>query len=100
MIHVLERPAEAFAWELRAAWASQKRVTLTLDPEIAELTVDRIRGTVEHVSSTGLFVIMLDGLGEIHVPLAAVLSIRSPHFTEPADEESAEDDPLEQERLI
>jgi hypothetical protein len=71
----LERPEAALAWELRARWADQRPVVLTLTERCV---VRRIEGRVERVAVTGAFVV-LEGW---HVPLAEVLSVRSPHHAQ------------------
>lgn len=81
----LERPLGATVWELRAAWASRKEVSLRFD---GRASYPSARGTVEHVAASGVYVQLLDRAhrgGPIHVPTAIILSIRSPHFSEPAD---------------
>lgn len=72
------RPESAKAWELRAAWAKQAVVVLSLsercDPR-------RLEGKVQHVAVTDAFVIC-DGW---HVPMCDVLAIHRPHFDQVAD---------------
>lgn len=45
----------------------------------------RVRGYVEHVAPTDSFVLVWDGAGVMHVPLALGLSVRRPHFSVPED---------------
>ncbi len=81
----LERPLAATVWELRAAWASRREVSLRFD---GRASYPRARGTVEHVAASGVYVQLLDPAhkgGPIHVPTAIILSVRTPHFTEPVD---------------
>lgn len=79
----LERPLPATVWELRTAWASRREVSLALD---RRASLPRVRGTVDHVAASGVFVLVSDGGAEpVHVPVALILSVRLPHFTEPAD---------------
>lgn len=54
-------------WELRAAWASGRRVALTLE----RCDLDRIEGVVTRVSATGAFATV----GAVHVPLDRALAI-------------------------
>lgn len=81
---VLAARESAAAWDLRGAWASRRVVVLALDPDRAVLP--RIEGYVEHVAASNAFaeILELDG-GEISVPCAVILSVRRPHFQEPAD---------------
>lgn len=76
----------AAAWDLRAAWALRCAVVLALDPRIAAHA--RVAGWVDHVSPTDAFAVLelVDGEG-MTVPCVAVLSVRAPHFHEPADAE-------------
>jgi hypothetical protein len=71
----LERPESAIAWELRGHWASGKPVVLTLTERCI---VRRIEGRVERVAVTRAFAICAGW----HVPLAEVLTIRSPHHSQ------------------
>ena len=85
----LERPLAATIWELRTAWATRKPVSLRLD---RRANVERVRGRIDHVAASGFYVLVADeGMrkkgGPLHVPVALVLSVRSPHFTEPLDAE-------------
>jgi hypothetical protein len=65
------RPADGMAWELRAAWASGKRVALSID---RDGTVERLEGHVRRVAPSGAFVVV----GARHVPLDLVLAIHNP----------------------
>lgn len=86
----LRKRESAAAFELRGAWASRKVVSLLLDRDLAD--IPRIRGTVERVAATDAFCVVLEPDGfPTHVPLCAVLAVRSPHFHEPADEPARTD---------
>lgn len=75
----LASPEQAYAWELRTAWALGREVILVLEGTL----LPRVRGFVARVATSGAFVMMDDGLGEpIHVPCRCILAIRSPHFHE------------------
>lgn len=83
----LERPLAATVWELRTAWATRKPVSLALD---RRARYARVRGRIDHVAASGFYVLVADeGMrkagGPLHVPVALVLSVRSPHFSEPLD---------------
>jgi hypothetical protein len=67
----LVRPVDAMVWELRAAWGAGWRVALTLDERCV---VDRLEGTVDHVSATGAWV----EVAGWHVPTDAVLAVHRP----------------------
>lgn len=57
---------------------------LVLDREWA--VVPRVSGRVVYVATTDTFASVDDGGGDpIHVPLAVVLAVRRPHFSEPLD---------------
>lgn len=80
------------AWDLRAAWATRAVVVLSLDPDVAVMA--RLAGYVERVSPTGATADLepigapaesWEAGGLITVPCAAVLSVRKPHWHEPAD---------------
>jgi hypothetical protein len=66
----LARPLRAIAWELRAAWASGRRVSVSL--ERADL--DRLEGHVDRVAATDATVTVA---GRI-VPLDRVLAVHLP----------------------
>ena len=53
MSTALVRPLRAIAWELRTAWATGHRVSLTLDAD-----VDRVEGHVGSVAATGAYTIV------------------------------------------
>jgi hypothetical protein len=74
---VLHDSEQKFAWELRGHWAARRRVVLALSERCI---IPRIEGYVEHVSPTGA-VAYVEGW---HVPLADVLAVSRPHFTETA----------------
>lgn len=50
MSTALVRPLSAVTWELRRAWATGRRVALSLEG----CDVDRLEGVVMHVSGTGV----------------------------------------------
>lgn len=61
-----------------------REVVLVLDSEWAE--IPRVAGRIVRVATTGTFALVDDGgATAIHVPLAVVLAVRRPHFTEPLD---------------
>lgn len=66
---MLVRPASSIAWELRGAWASGRRVALTLDGD-----EDRVEGHVQRVAATGAFCVVRG----LHVPAAAILAVHHP----------------------
>lgn len=66
----LSRPASSMAWELRSAWASGRRVALSLE----RCDIIRVEGHVQHVAATGAYV-QVRGM---HVPLDCVLSVHYP----------------------
>lgn len=66
----LVRPLGAVAWELRAAWASGRRVSVSLE----RCDVDRLEGHVWAVSATGASVMIAGVL----VPLDRVLAVHLP----------------------
>lgn len=72
---VLERPEQATVWDLRTAWAKNRRVVLTLSDRCM---IRRIEGTVEQVAVTGAFVL----ISGWHVPCADILGISFPHHTQ------------------
>jgi hypothetical protein len=72
---VLERPEQATAWELRTAWATRRRVVLTLSERCI---VRRIEGTVERVAVTGAFV----EINGWHVPTVEIFGVSSPHHSQ------------------
>jgi hypothetical protein len=71
----LERPADSITWELRGKWARQEAVVLTLSEHC---NPRRLEGLVDHVATTGAFVVV-DGW---HVPTEHVLAVHRPHFTQ------------------
>jgi hypothetical protein len=68
---VLYRSADVLAWELRAAWASGKRVALSLERPDG---VKRLEGHVRRVAPSGAFVVV----GATHVPMDVVLAVHNP----------------------
>jgi hypothetical protein len=66
----LIRPVSSMAWELRAAWASGRRIALTLD----HCDRDRVEGHVQRVAATDAYV-QVHGL---RIPLDRVLAVHSP----------------------
>lgn len=67
----LIRPPSAVAWELRGAWATGRRVSLTLDERCE---IPRLEGCVLHVSGTGATC----NVAGWHVPIDAVLAVHRP----------------------
>lgn len=67
----LVRPVSALVWELRAAWASGRRVALSLDPRCKP---ERIEGWIDRVAASGAFVIAAGW----HVPTERILAIHHP----------------------
>lgn len=72
----------AAAWELRGAWATQVEVVVVLEADRG-----RVRGYVEHVAASNAYALIWDGIGNAHVPLSMVATVRYPHFHEPLDGE-------------
>jgi hypothetical protein len=66
----LVRPVSAVAWELRGAWATGRRVALSLD----RADVDRLEGIVSRVAASGAFVVVRGK----YVPLERVLAVHHP----------------------
>jgi hypothetical protein len=64
-------PEDTFSWELRAAWAKQRTVRLSLDDRCV---IRRVLGRVERVAASGAFVVV-DGW---HVPIDAILAVGHP----------------------
>lgn len=67
----LVRPVSAVMWELRGAWASGRRVVLSLD---SRCVVRRVEGWVRGVAATDAFV-RIQGW---HVPGDAILAVHHP----------------------
>lgn len=67
----LTRPVSAAMWELRGAWASGRRVALSLDPRCV---VSRVEGWVRSVSPTDAAV----RIAGWHVPAEAILAVHHP----------------------
>lgn len=67
----LVRPITATLWELRSAWASGKRVALSLDERC---TPRRVEGHVSAVAATGAYV----RVAGLHVPDEAILAVHLP----------------------
>jgi hypothetical protein len=65
------RLPHSIAWELRTAWATGRRVALTLDDRADK---PRIEGCVSRVAATGASV----HVGAKHVPLDIVLAVHLP----------------------
>lgn len=65
----LVRPLRATFWELRACWATGRRVALSLDADVA-----RVEGHVTKVSATDASV----HIGDILVPASAILAVHLP----------------------
>lgn len=70
---------QAWAWELRTAWALGREVVVVLDGQ-----EERVRGYVTHVSPSGAYALVdVDRFPQdLHVPCALVLTVRHPHFHE------------------
>lgn len=66
----LVRPVSAVAWELRRAWASGRRVVVSLE----RADMDRVEGHVQRVSPTAASVTIAGLL----VPLDRVLAVHWP----------------------
>jgi hypothetical protein len=67
----LIRPIPAVAWDLRTAWATGRRVALTLNEHA---TTSRLEGHVQSVAATDAYAV----LGGLHVPLTAILAVHRP----------------------
>ena len=65
----LTRSAAATFWELRGAWATGRRVALTLTADI-----DRVEGHVSRVSATDAFVTV----GDVLIPADVILAVHRP----------------------
>lgn len=65
----LVRPSSAVAWELRSAWATGRRVALSIDGDET-----RAEGFVTTVAATGAYC----KVGGLHVPLERVLAVHRP----------------------
>lgn len=74
---LLERREQQTAWELRGAWASGRRVVLTLSDRCQ---VRRVEGVVSYVSTTGAFVVAQGW----HIPTAEILGVAAPHHSQRA----------------
>lgn len=70
MTAALVRPVSAVAWELRSAWATGRRVALSLEPRAG----GRLEGHVVRVSATDAYVVVRG----LHVPLCDVLAVHLP----------------------
>lgn len=68
----LARPVSSIAWELRTAWATGRRVSLSLSPACAPRT--RVEGWVRHVAATSASVTVAG----LSVPLDQVLAVHLP----------------------
>ena len=68
---MLTRSTPAMVWELRTAWATGRRVALSLD-ERCEL--NRVEGAVDRVAATGVYVVVAG----LHVPTERVLAVHRP----------------------
>jgi hypothetical protein len=65
----LVRPLASIAWELRFAWASGRRVALTINGDVV-----RAEGFVTTVAATDAYV----KVGGLHIPLDRVLAVSHP----------------------
>ena len=70
MTLALARPLRAVAWELRGAWASGRRVSVTLE----RCDVDRVEGHVFTVAATDATVT----IAGLSIPLDRVLAVHRP----------------------
>lgn len=66
----LIRPFASIAWELRAAWALGRRISVTIE----DSDDARLEGTVRAVAASGAYAIV----GGRHVPLERVLAVHRP----------------------
>lgn len=71
MTAALVRPIPSMMWELRTAWASGRRVALSLDPRCDR---PRVEGHVRSVSPTDGWV----KIGAAHFPADAILAVHLP----------------------
>jgi hypothetical protein len=98
VIDTVSTREQQFVWELRTYWAKGREVIAVLDPEWAGQP--RVRGYVVWIAATGAACRIDDGgvsvtfdgreVVGLHVPMAAIVSVRRPHFTE--DGEAARPD--------
>lgn len=79
---VISNSEAAAAWSLRSAWALRRAVVVTLDMDDPR----RLDGWVAHVdaSDAAADIETLNGR-VVRVPCVVILSVRAPHFHEPAD---------------
>ena len=63
-------PVSAKAWDLRAAWAAGRRVSVRMDLHDRE----RVEGIVTRVAPTGAFA----RIGGLSIPLDHILSVHNP----------------------
>lgn len=66
----LVRPLSSIAWELRTAWATGRRVSLTIE----RADVDRLEGHISQVAATNAFITVAG----LQVPLDRVLAVHVP----------------------
>jgi len=64
------RPVSAKAWDLRAAWAAGRRVSVRLDL----VDHERVEGIVTRVAATNAFV----RVGGLSIPMDCILSVHNP----------------------
>lgn len=76
----LVRPVASMLWELRGAWATGKRVALSLDDRCDP---PRVEGWVSRVAATGTFV----QVAGWHVPADAILAVHLPSRLGDSDHE-------------
>lgn len=67
----LARLPTSYLWELRTAWATGRRVSLSLDERSA---MDRAEGHISTVAATGAFI----RIGNTHIPLDVILAVHLP----------------------
>ena len=65
----LVRPVRSIAWDLRASWASGRRVSLTIEADER-----RVEGFVTQVAATAAYA----RVAGLHVPLDRVLAVHYP----------------------
>jgi hypothetical protein len=65
----LVRPVTATFWELRGAWATGRRVSLTLDADVL-----RAEGHVTSVAATDAYV----KIGDLLIPAGTILAVHRP----------------------
>lgn len=93
--------------ELRAAWATQREVIVTLSrgphtghavPDLRDAPADRgtLRGYVVRVAASGAYALLWDGRAEAHVPAVLVGNVRKPYRLNAEDGSPVEPPPPRQ----